>query len=696
MMNRTIPARIFIPLLLFVLGCAISLTLGQVFLSLRASELERAFENESTQITSLVDSRMMLYTNVLYGTQGLFAASNFVDDNEWQDYISTLDLADNYRGISSMLYIQDVPAAATSTLPFPIYPYSPKAEYFPITYIARSTAANTSTSTVSSTSTIGFDISSEAGRRSALLAASTTHQPSATPVVLSAGADPLPILSIYAPVYAEGSTSTQPTGYVAAVFRVKELFEGLASDPIFDRNIDVTIKDSDGAVLLDTSASRSLAPAYSNRVYDTSVTVAGRVWTLHFRALSSYSLGTFADLLPWLVLGFGLLLSALLAFLSYLFVVSRERAITSRTLQLDTLIRNFPYGVVVEDEKRTIMYANQRAVDLFAGKPNAVPVASIIGKSTRMLTRQSAGELGDSNAVLARIDAVTAAGAAVLGEKVSLPGNRTILRDYVPLFDNGQRFGGVWTYKDVTEEENIDRMKTEFVSLASHQLRTPLTSIKWYTELLLDDAQALPTEQADYAREIEEAAKRMNDLVSALLDISRLDLGTFMIEPAPEDLIAIMQSAVEEQLPTIQKKKQQFSFTHPDALPKVNVDHKLAFIIVQNLISNAMKYSPEGASIHLSLEVNAAGEYVISCADTGYGIPKKDQPNIFKKLFRADNIRTLDVEGTGLGLYMIKTIAEAADCRIAFTSEEGKGTTFIFTIPASGMKAKSGTKTLGE
>ncbi len=258
---------------------------------------------------------------------------------------------------------------------------------------------------------------------------------------------------------------------------------------------------------------------------------------------------------------------------------------------------------------------------------------------------------------------------------------------------SGELIGAVAIFHDITKEHEVDKSKTEFVSLASHQLRTPLTSIKWYVELLLEDSKKLTKAQREYAHEIQEAMVRMNTLVAALLDVSRLDLGTFIIEPEPADLIHVMQGAVDEQAPLFPQKKQTFTFTHPESVPQIPIDEKLLHIIVQNLLSNAYKYTPEGGTITLSLEKTAEG-YNLICADNGYGIPKGQQNSVFKKLFRADNIRTLDVEGTGLGLYIIKTIVEAAGCSISFVSEEGKGTTFTIHIPQSGMKAKEGTKAL--
>jgi signal transduction histidine kinase len=300
-----------------------------------------------------------------------------------------------------------------------------------------------------------------------------------------------------------------------------------------------------------------------------------------------------------------------------------------------------------------------------------------------------------------QISAVIASGKAVADQKVELTNGTFLAISYVPFFFGAQFYGGMWTFKDVTEEHKVDQMKTEFVSLASHQLRTPLTSIKWYTELLLDkQSGALNDAQGSYLKEIDEATARMVELVNSLLNVSRDELGTFAIEPKVTDLLHVMDVAVKEQEPTFKEKAQNFVFKHPDMIAPISIDEKITHIIIQNLLSNAHKYTPEKGSITLTANVVGTKEtngYVeIMCADTGYGIPKSQQSRIFSKLFRADNVRTLDVEGTGLGLYVMKTVIDAAGCSISFTSEENKGTTFTFRIPLSGMQSRGGGKALSD
>lgn len=259
---------------------------------------------------------------------------------------------------------------------------------------------------------------------------------------------------------------------------------------------------------------------------------------------------------------------------------------------------------------------------------------------------------------------------------------------------NGKVIGASTIAMDITKEKAIDKAKTEFVSLASHQLRTPLSAINWYTEMLLaGDAGKINEEQKNYLDEIYRGNQRMVDLVNALLNVSRIDLGTFAIEPQPTQIIDLSKSVVNELKQQIESKKLKIKEVYDSTLPLMNVDPKLIRIIFQNLLSNAVKYTPDKGEVSVSIQKQKK-EALIKVTDTGYGIPQGQQDKIFQKLFRADNVREKDTEGTGLGLYVVKSIVDQSNGKIWFESAENKGTTFYVSIPLVGMTKKEGTKEL--
>jgi len=254
--------------------------------------------------------------------------------------------------------------------------------------------------------------------------------------------------------------------------------------------------------------------------------------------------------------------------------------------------------------------------------------------------------------------------------------------------------GAVATFRDMTKEREIDRAKTEFVSLASHQLRTPLSTINWYAEMLLaGDAGELNDEQRTYLDEVYQGNQRMVDLINSLLNVSRLELGTFSVDPEDTDVVALAQSVLNEQAPQVKERDIQLSATLDPSTPHLYADPKLLRMVLQNLISNAIKYTPIGGSV--SVKVEPSGDAIsMRVADTGLGIPKEDQGRIFSKLFRATNARESDTDGTGLGLYIVRSVVEHSDGTIRFESEEGKGTVFYVELPLRGMTKREGTRTL--
>jgi len=252
--------------------------------------------------------------------------------------------------------------------------------------------------------------------------------------------------------------------------------------------------------------------------------------------------------------------------------------------------------------------------------------------------------------------------------------------------------------RDITKAKEIDKVKTEFVSLASHQLRTPLTSINWYTEMLLNKVNSGMDKEKliQYVKEISKASQRMVELVNALLNTSRIELGTFVINPQMIDIEKLCQGVLDELKPSIEKKKININFSFDQSIPKLKVDQNLMRIIFQNLISNAVKYTPDEGKVEVNIGYKNEQKKIIliSVKDNGYGIPAHQQDQIFQKLFRADNIKSKVAEGTGLGLYIVKSIVDHSGGSISFHSKEGQGTSFFVEMPSSGMAKKEGSRPL--
>lgn len=239
----------------------------------------------------------------------------------------------------------------------------------------------------------------------------------------------------------------------------------------------------------------------------------------------------------------------------------------------------------------------------------------------------------------------------------------------------------VVNYRDITHEKEIDTAKTEFISLSSHQLRTPLSAIKWYIEMLrAGDAGPMNQTQAKYLEEVYEANQRMIDLVNLLLDVSRIEMGALTLTPEPINVTNLVSDIIRAHAEMITKKNLNVAFNVPPSLNSVLLDKKFSRIILENLISNAVKYTPEDGSVTITVEEKDS-ILSITVKDTGIGIPKDEQANMFTKAFRASNAKIMDSYGTGVGLYLVKSIVNQMKGTISFTTEEGKGSTFYVTFP---------------
>lgn len=233
--------------------------------------------------------------------------------------------------------------------------------------------------------------------------------------------------------------------------------------------------------------------------------------------------------------------------------------------------------------------------------------------------------------------------------------------------------------------QNIDKLKSEFVALASHQLRTPLSIINLYSNLLLsEDTRKLTSDQKKYTQEIDKGVKRMAELIDAILNVSKIELGTFSGEPKPSKLTETLDAVLSEFTPQAESKEISLSKHYDDGLPLVDIDPKLVSVVFQNLLSNSIKYTSYKGEIAVSVKKQPRDSGVVAViADTGCGIPKNQQANVFTKMFRADNAKRKVTDGTGLGLYIVKAIVDNSKGKIWFESEENKGTKFFISLPAA-------------
>jgi signal transduction histidine kinase len=227
--------------------------------------------------------------------------------------------------------------------------------------------------------------------------------------------------------------------------------------------------------------------------------------------------------------------------------------------------------------------------------------------------------------------------------------------------------------------KELDRQKDELLSIVSHQLATPVSSMKWYLEMMLDgDIGKLTKDQAEHVESLQYSAANLSDLVSMILDVSRIQLGRMKLDRIDLDTNKFFKEVAKSIDAKAHEQGVELVQDIQKDLPVAMLDMRLMRMTLENLLSNAVKYTPKKGKVTLSVKVEGKN-LVYSVKDTGCGIPKKDHDKMFGKLFRASNVGKID--GNGFGLYVAKGAVEAQGGKISFESTEGKGTTFKVVLP---------------
>ncbi len=358
-------------------------------------------------------------------------------------------------------------------------------------------------------------------------------------------------------------------------------------------------------------------------------------------------------------------------------VEAQDRANLER---LHNIIETMPLGVIVYDENQRVLHANEKVCDMFGlSLPPSGMINHTVDEITTMLghTVHAPGMLKDS------VNAAVESGQPQSDHEMFLLGGRVISSDYIPVFSEGVSRGHVFLYRDITREKRADATKSEFMSLASHQLRTPLTAIRWTFGRLQRQMANQPGAAAEL-RLMEEGRKataRMSETIDTMLKISKLQSGD--IKPNRAD-IRLGEYLQEVTAPYIRQSRQKDQHLIIECAPTLMLhnDPKLLKEVIINLVSNAVKYTPQHGEIRVTAKADSSGAIHIAVKDTGYGIPQYQQAKVFSKFFRGDNVVSRETEGTGLGLYLVSLIGQLIDCRISFASTEGRGTTFTLVFVA--------------
>lgn len=358
--------------------------------------------------------------------------------------------------------------------------------------------------------------------------------------------------------------------------------------------------------------------------------------------------------------------------------------------KIETIIKSIGDGVVVTNKSAKVIMTNAAAESLLDLKVDS------IGKSFDKLLKFY-NEEGERLSLSVKSFIESKQPSLLINKAVYKSDNsKKYLDIHLSKFKNifDQVMGVVIICRDVSKSVEIDKMKSEFVSVASHQLRTPLSAVKWFLEMLLaGDLGKINDEQEEVLTDALASNERMIFLVNDLLNVSRLESAKIKVEPRLTSLNKLINMTLKELKSQAVAKKIKIDDSEVTKVPKIKIDPSLLSQVIQNLISNAIKYSKNNSKVSLRLKEQDK-EIIFSVTDRGVGIPARQQDRVFEKFFRADNVTKMETEGTGLGLYISKLLVELSGGKIWFESSEGQGTIFSFLLPKSGSKARAGNKSI--
>ena len=342
--------------------------------------------------------------------------------------------------------------------------------------------------------------------------------------------------------------------------------------------------------------------------------------------------------------------------------------------QLRVVLGGMAEGVIAIDARRRLLFANKSADVLFGLGPQAV--GRLVPELIRSPQFQEA------------VDATLAGPDTYRGEVV-LPGREVIPRSiprvlavHGSLLPGSTLTGAVLVFHDVTELRRLERVRQDFVANVSHELKTPLASIKAYTETLLDWALHDENVNVRFLNRIDEQADRLNQLILDLLSLARLESGHEVFQHGPLAVSAVVETCIETHRGRAEAKQidLRLDLGPVDESILVVADEEAVHQILDNLIDNAIKYTAEGGWIRVDCRL-ADDAVEFDVADSGIGIPRDDLPRVFERFYRVDKARSREMGGTGLGLSIVKHLIQSIGGQITVDSRVGEGTRFTVQLP---------------
>lgn len=340
--------------------------------------------------------------------------------------------------------------------------------------------------------------------------------------------------------------------------------------------------------------------------------------------------------------------------------------------QLEATLGSLQEGVLIVDSNNYIVLANKAIQDI-----SPRPADQIIGHRLE-LTLHSA-------AFLTYVESVRRGKAQLKQEVEFVETDRTrwleVTGTTLPSQIQPREVWTIFVLHDITKQKQLEAVRKDFVANVSHELRTPLSVIKGYVETLVDGPDIPADDRERFLKTIQRHAERLNSLLEDLLVLSRLESINPGLRSEPTDLPALLTAITDDYMGRAAAANHSLTLNVDAAIAVINVDPLKVTQVVENLLNNALKHTPQGTRVELAARLHTPDEVVVSLRDNGVGIPADDLPHLFERFYRVDKGRSREKGGTGLGLSIVKHIVQLHGGRVWVESTQGQGTTFFFSLP---------------
>lgn len=660
------------------------------------SKEEIQFSNFSQRTRETLLNELDTYIALLRSGSGLLETDEGTSVEEFRTFVNKLGLRERYPGVQGLGYARAIPPSELNAFTaemrtvypdFALTPNYVREQYFGIVYIEPLDERNRAV--------VGFDMSTEAIRWEAMQRARDTGQPSATGKVRllqETDTDQQAGFLIYTPIYSgEGEPLTAQErkdrllGFVYSPFRAANFMHSLPFVQPTNPGLQFAVYDgstlsADTLLYSNTNEQKlSTAPFYHTAI----ITAAGRTWTLETWATPNFGDSLERDLVPIILAG-GLTISFLLFLLArsqyQALLEAQRRSAELRVSQQELRQSRGQYQLVVENTEDLVNLLDMEGKYIYVSpsheKISGYNSEDLLDKSLLDFIHEEDQKKVEKE--LAKVVSGKTAKAVYRfrhckGHYLTMEGVGSGISD-----ESGVPYVMVTTSRDISQRVELERRKDEFISIASHELKTPVTSIKAYAQYLRTRFQREGDEQSSALLEkMDHQLNKLTVLISDLLDVTKIEAGKLQMHKEYFDLNVLAQELVEEM--------QRTTDTHTLTLEgrvsrKLYGDKDRIGQVIMNFLSNAIKYSPEGKTVKIRLS-SSSTHAKVSVQDQGIGIATDKLRKIFSRFFRVDGNKQETFPGLGLGLYISAQIIRRQKGKIWVESAPGKGSTFCFTLP---------------